>query len=342
MKKINLKSIQKKASIKLTPANQVILAGIAVLVIFLAALLSSMPKKDVNNQTSTPTSSKEIRSGTQTVNVSIVKPGEPVPPGSTNTSADTESQSLTTDENITGLTVYGTGRAIAFPGRVKFAIDSFKKLAVQPLKFKVYSALGTQITPDDLQTMHEQKMHFYVVSANLREFQHLKPEYKDGSWSVSANLPSAGTYYAYIDITPVKGNPVVIRGTLTVREATKGTPAYPGITPNMLAIVNGYSAVLNNTIPALGTEGRLSYSLTKDSRNVSGLRPLYGAFGNVTIFRHTDPDAFVHAHQAANIDETKGIINFNTIIKKAGTYTAFGEFKVGDKIVTFPITFDIK
>jgi hypothetical protein len=296
-----------------------------------------MPKNESKNQTQVPAATNEIRSGSQQISVSITNPN-----GITNPqNGQTQNPALSPAETVIG-SVYGTGRAVLAGSRVKFQISTFKKLALQPLKFKVFDENGKELTPDYLQTVHEQKMQFFVVSANLKEFQHLYPVYKDGEWNVSANLPNPGTYNAYIDIAPIDGNPIVLRSELVVREQSKGTPNYPGLTPNMLAISNGFSDVLTLALGSLGQESIFTFSLTSGGKNVSNLQPLNGFFGYVTLFRHTDPDAFVHTHQVSTSDISKGIVDFKTIFKKAGRYTAFSEFKIGGKVVTFPITFDIQ
>ncbi len=353
----NIKSTKKttlKKSIKLSPTNQVILAGVAVLIIFLAALLSSIPKKESISKTAVPNGTQEVRSANQVARIAITKPGQdpsslppsPVADDESIVNANNGTVSSTIDSTFTGTTQPAisvkSGRAVFAGNRVKYKIDSFQKLAVQPLKFQVFDESGKELTPENLKTVNEQKMHFVIVSANLREFQHLNPNYKEGLWNVSANLPTQGTYHAYIDIAPVNGNPAVLRSELVVRKSSiMGNINYPGLTPNMLAITEGVSAVMNLKSGTLNTPSKFGFSLTKDGKDISALKPLYGFFGSVIIFRHTDPDAFLRAEPLA-ATETKGIVDFTAIFTKTGKYTAFGEFKIGDKILVFPVTFEIK
>ena len=185
-------------------------------------------------------------------------------------------------------------------------------------------------------------MHFYVVSSGLREFQHLFPDYANGTWNVNANLSNPGTYYAYVDISPVKGNPVVLRSELTVREPTKaGTIKYPGLTPNKVAIAGDISAVLNMKGIGIGAENIMSYSLTRDGNNAGGFSPYVGAFGNVTILRQGDLNILLKARPLPVADENKGMFDYASAFIKAGRYTAFAEFKVNGKLLVFPITFEM-
>jgi hypothetical protein len=356
-----------KKTVKMTSTNQIILAAIMVLLIFLAALLSSPPKKDQVQQTaSQPVQTNgELRTGTQVARISITR-NDGTPTGATiGTTGFTQPSAATVgttgtlnvepgaaSKNVGVSTTNGTAAtqtvsaeitsgAVPAGDRVKFKIDNFKKLAVQPLKFKVFDSSGRELTPDFLLTVREHKLHFVVVSANLREFQHLYPEYVSGQWNVNANLPSPGTYYVFTDITPVKGTQEILRSELTVREATKGTINYPGLTPNLLAISNGTSAVLGIKGIGLGAENVLGYSLTRDGKNLGSVTPYTGAFGYVTVLRQGDPGVYLTARPLPVQDESKGIFDFAVKFMKAGKYTAFAEFKADGKVLIFPITFEM-
>lgn len=354
-----------KKTVKMSSTNQIILAAILVLLIFLAAMLSSPAKKDQVQKAAPQTTAVngETRTGTQVARISIVRNGESgqgatigttgfvnlqPPDTSGGTSADSTGNleiepagTQTSASAATSASEFKSGGAIPAGERVQFKIDTFKKLAVQPLKFKVFDALGMELTPDYLQTVREHKMHLTLVSANLREFQHLFPDYANGQWNASAYMPSPGTYLSYISISPVKGNPEVLRSDLTVREATKGTVNYPGLTPNLLAITDGASAVLGIKGIGLGAENIMAYSLTRDGKNLESVSPYTGAFGSVTVFRQGDPNVYISGRGLPVTDESKGMFDFAAQFDKAGRYTAFAEFKADGRVLVFPITFDM-
>jgi|GEM_PF-3105306 len=330
-------------AMKLNSTNQVILAAIVVLLIFIVAVMSSSPKQPQQqatgdtqqSATSTQTASQESRSGQQVARISITR------------SDAAQAQGVgTTGGNVASTVMADIARdaAVAIPAgsRVKFKIDSFKKLAVQPLKFNVYDEYGKELTPDFLQTVNEHKLHMFVVSSNLSEYSRVFPEYGNGTWNVNVNLPNPGTYYAYVEMAPVKGGNTLLRSELTVREASKGTPSYPALTPNNLAISGNVSAVMNLTDAGLENLSTLMFSLTRDGKNVNDVRPYVGAFGSVTLFRHEDLMSCTNASPFPVIDESKGIFDFGAKFQKAGRYTAFAEFKVGDKVMVFPISFDVQ
>jgi hypothetical protein len=347
-----------KLSIKLTPRNQVILAAVAVLVIFMAALLSSIPKKEnsknvapeqgvsstqeensisQNSESQQTIQNSAITNSTQETNAVGTQANAVAPANST--ASSTPSYAL---PNIAaGTNSADSGRAIFAAGRVKFKISSFKKLDVQPLKFQVFDVDGKELTPEYLNTVSEQKIHFVLVTSDLRQYQHLNPKYADGQWNVSANMPTAGTYYAYLDFTTVNGKQNVLRSELIVRNPTAGTLNYPGLTPNLIALTDGITALMSAVFGSLGAESKMTFSLTGNGVNVTNLMPYAGSFGYTVILRHTDPDAFLRTYPTT-ADDKKGIVDFNATFKKTGRYTAFGEFKIGGKVSVFPITFDVK
>jgi hypothetical protein len=334
------KATKKIPALKLNSTNQVILAAIVVLLIFIVAVMSSTPKQSQQTpgdqqQGTAQTAGEGTMSGQQVARISITR-------------SDSQ-QALGTNTNTTGnanavLADIAKDATAAIPAgaRVKFQIDNFKKLAVQPLKFNVYDEYGRELTPEYLQTVHENKMHMIVVSANLREYNHVMPEFKNGVWNASVNLPNPGTYYAYIEVSPIKGGQTMLRSELTVREPSKGKPDYPGLTPNNLAISGDVSTVLNFTDAGLESLSTLMFSLTRGGKNVNDVKPFQDAFGHVVLIKHDDTLTFGDAYPLPVNDETKGIFEFATKFHKAGRYTAYAEFKVGEKVMVFPITFDVQ
>lgn len=336
------KAPKKVPSLKLSSTNQVILAAIVVLLIFIAAVMSSAPRQvqqqnsatQQNGAVTQPTGT-ETRSGQQVARISITR-SDGQPAAVAQAFSGNASGPVYTDvaQDVTS--------AIPAEARVKFKIDTFQKLAIQPLKFNVYDDNGKELTPDFLQTVHEAKLHLMVVSANLREFSHVVPEYKNGTWNANVNLPNPGTYYAYIEICPVKGGHSILRSELTVRSPSKDNPDYPGLTQNNLAISGDVTAVMNVTDAGLENVSTLMFSLTRGGKNVDNVVPYLGAFGQVVIIRHNDLLSLVDVHPLPVSDESKGIFEFGARFLKAGRYTAFSEFKIGEKVYIFPITFDIQ
>jgi len=319
----------------LTSVYIAILALVVIIVVFFLAYLSKMsklPKPGEISVNGTP-----VMNGQQTATITILGPdGQSSPTTALSANKPTGTQqgiqsNMTMGENI---------GSIPANTRVKFKIDRFKKLALQPLEFEVFDENGKAYTPKELKVVNGQDMHFIVVSANLREFQHLHPSYQNGKWKILANLPTPGTYYAYTDITPLTGNPVVLRSNLIVQNETTAAINYPGLTPDLFAITKGYKAQLTLSQALVLQQTVLSYNVSLNGA-VSVLQPYLTALGHVVIFRHGNVDSYMHAHALNSSDAKNGKAEFMTTFVKGGRYTAFAEFKIGTKVYAFPITFDI-
>lgn len=335
------KNIFKKKD--LTSVYIAVLALVVIVVIFFLAYLSKMGKSP--KQAEVPTTTGEaIMNGQQTATITILPAGSQAGQAANNASSSqlTETSTSPTQQNgvQSHITMAENAGSIPAGSRVKFKIDRFKKLALQPLEFEVFDESGKAYSSADLRVSHEQRMHFIVVSANLREYLHLHPTYEGGKWKVLANLPTPGTYYAYVDITPVKGDPIVLRSNLIVQKETTDPISYPGLTPDLFAITKGYKAQLAITQPIVLQQTVLSFHVTKDGKDAE-LVPSLGALGHVVVFRHGNIDSFTHVHPLTSSDAKKGLAEFMNTFVKGGRYTAFAEFKVGSTVYTFPITFDI-
>lgn len=324
-----------KKSKDLSSVYIALLALVVIIVVFFLAYLSKMsklPKPGENLTNGTP-----VMNGQQTATITILPAGSVSSPSNGLLSG----QSSESQQGVQShMTVTENNGSVPANTRVKFKIDHFKKLALQPLEFDVFDESGKAYTPKDLKVVNDQAMHFIVVSANLREFQHLNPTFQNGKWKVLANLPNPGTYYAYVDIAPVNGNPVVLRSNLVVQKETTDTINYPGLTPDLFAITKGYKAQLALSQALVLQQSVLSYSLSLNGKAVL-LQPYLSALGHVVIFRHGNIDSYMHVNPLSSSDAKNGKAEFMTTFVKGGRYTAFAEFKVGTKVYTFPITFDI-
>ena len=311
-----------KAEKDLTSVYIALLALIVIVVIFFLAYLSKMSKlpkaPDVSSN-----NSQMMMDGQQMA---------------TTTNHSVTQQNSTQPQTHT-MTMESSGSIVA-GSHVKFKIDHFKKLDLQPLEFDVFDESGKAYAPAELKVVNEMNMHFIVVSANLREYQHLHPTYENGKWKVLANLPSVGTYYAYVDIAPVKGSAVVLRSNLVVQKDTSGAINFPGLTPNLFALVKNFKAELSLSQTVALQQSVLSYHVTQGGK-ASLLQPYLANLGHVVIFRQGSVDSYMHVHPLSSSDAKNGLAEFMTTFIKGGRYTAFAEFKLGSKVYTFPITFDI-
>lgn len=315
------------------PIFYVVLLGV-VLVIAMVILSISKMKSETADQEQVAV--KGARNGQQTISVSISDPNNLAALSNTQ-STEAEVTATDTPRKI----LYQSEGPVTVRGKSLFKINLFQKLATQPLKFDFFNDKGNSLTPEYLKTANGQKMHFYLISANLREFLHLSPDYKDSKWNVGADMYNPGSYYAYVVSKTIKDNFVDSVNELVVREKSPANPNYPGLTPNMVAITDGYQL---KAVLSPGQSGGINYfnlAVTKDGKPVQ-LQPIYESFGNMVVLKQGLPDSMIVAQPLAGATDAKGLINFSANIMKIGKYTAFIELKIEGKTRLFPITFEIK
>lgn len=181
---------------------------------------------------------------------------------------------------------------------------------------------------------HEKDLHLIVVRRDVQYFQHVHPERSaDGKWMVDLDLPAAGVYRAFADFRP----------SALSRELTLGVDLLvPGIfepvslpEPVASARVDGYAVALRGAATA-GRETELTFTVTRDGREVTNLEPYLGAFGHLVSLRAGDL-AYLHTHpaeEASDGDRGGPAVRFVTGFPTASTYRLFLDFKVGGVVRT--------
>jgi hypothetical protein len=317
-----------------SPVFYVILLG---LVIVMAMVVTSIGRPKIQENIPSYAVSAPASSGTknaqQTVSVNILDPNNLAAANNGSTQAATQA--------VIKKVIYSNDIPKLIRGRALFKIDRFKKLALQPLKFDLFNEKGNLLTPEYLKTVNEQKVHLYVVSADLKLFQHLNPVYENGKWNVSANIPNAGSYIAYSVTTTVKGQKYVSINELIAQEATSLPLKYPGVTPKLLAINDGYQLQAGLNPARAGALDMMNFNITGDGKAVS-LRPILGFFTSVVLFQQNVAATIIEADQLAGADDANGLAGVSFDLPTAGKYTAFCEFNLNGKFYTFPITFEAK
>ncbi|MFD0372575.1 hypothetical protein [Streptomyces sp. NPDC059071] len=200
------------------------------------------------------------------------------------------------------------------------------------LKFSIKDAAGKKVTA--FTTEHGKELHFIVASRDLTVFRHLHPvKAADGTWSVAADLPSAGAYKAFADFKPaVKGAKGVTLGVdLSVPGAYAPKPM-PPVTP--AADVDGYQVRLGGTLNP-GKAGELRLTVTKAGKPVTDLEPYLGAYGHLVALRDGDL-AYLHVHP--NEGGPGPDVSFTATAPSSGTYRLFLDFQHEGKVRTAAFT----
>lgn len=193
------------------------------------------------------------------------------------------------------------------------------------LRLRVAGADGATVRDFDIE--HARRMHVIVVRRDLSGFQHLHPvQEPDGSWSVPARLPDAGTYRVFADFT-IDGEPHTLAGDLTV-----DGPTAARLLPRPVRSVgaDGLRVTLGADTATAGEESALTFSVTRRGAPVA-VEPYLGAKGHLVALRRGDL-AFLHVHP----DERR--LSFDATFPSPGTYRMFLQFKTAGRIHTAAFT----
>ncbi|MEW6212614.1 MAG: heavy metal-binding domain-containing protein [Acidobacteriota bacterium] len=247
------------------------------------------------------------------------------------------------------------------------------------LRFSVYNPRTGQRVKD-FQLLHERFYHVFVVSQDMREFQHIHPRQEsDGAFTVETQLPIAGSYKVYSDFYPNEGVPQVIQHNLSTAgaandlfsaqprlapdaalvkavEAVKVAPEEAfkvGVDPDVLhtQTVGGMKIELKTEPQDIiaGKPVRLLYHLTdaKTGEAVRDLLPLLGAWGHTLILSQDQTD-YVHSHPEEQVPtgeeraRARGgpDVTFEALMPRPGIYRIWTQFLRGGALAT--VTFTIK
>jgi hypothetical protein len=209
------------------------------------------------------------------------------------------------------------------------------------LSFALYGEDGHNFGPNDLKTMHEKKLHLLFVRDDMTGFQHLHPEYANGSWTVKTTVPEQGKYQMYVDIAPIEEEPSVLRVPLTIGGDTKN-PQAPTQNADLSAQDGGYKVQFSIAQPVKTKETKQwTFAVTQNGRPVTSLQPYLGAYGHVVELRHSDPDDFFHVHPVTENQPADGKVVFEGSFPVKGRYTLYAQFNINGSVKTFPITLDV-
>jgi hypothetical protein len=234
---------------------------------------------------------------------------------------------------------------------------------------RVLDAKSGQPVPE-LDRVHEQLMHLFVVSKDFSWFNHLHPEYQgNGTFTLKAILPRAGDYKLYADYTPKGGQqevpqheismggdkPLPSSASLTAPTPPKGgwftakVTAHPEGQPDVKGGATYEVALM--PMPGhlkAGQEAMLHFQVRNaKGQPVQDLQPLMGAMGHAFILS-SDSQKSLHAHpmeggmshheghgnHGAKPQSGGADVIFHTTFPTPGLYKAWGQFKHQGKVIT--------
>ncbi|MBT2489927.1 hypothetical protein J7E96_15670 [Streptomyces sp. ISL-96] len=206
------------------------------------------------------------------------------------------------------------------------------------LRFSIQDDNGRKITAYERE--HGKELHFIVASRDLTVYRHLHPtRAADGTWSTTADLPTAGAYRTFADFKPAKKDATAI--TLGADLAVSGNYA-PAELPAPAATTNvdGYDVTLSGGLRP-GKSSELRLNVAKDGKPVTDLQPYLGAYGHLVALRSGDL-AYLHVHPNGEPDDgtTKPgpDISFTATAPSPGAYRLFLDFQHNGKVRTAAFT----
>jgi hypothetical protein len=204
-------------------------------------------------------------------------------------------------------------------GGLTFTIDRPVVAAPGPtaLRMRLSDPRGRPVT--DLDVTYERPFHLILASRDLAHFRHAHPRMlDDGSWAAEIDVPAAGVYRAFADIS-LAGRPHTLATDLFVNGPFAATPL-PAASGR--AQGDGYVA----TVVAredTQRETRLTYRVTREGRPALDIAPYLGSSAHVVALREGDL-AFVHAHAEATEDD--GELRVAVDATSPGRYRVFVQF----------------
>lgn len=237
------------------------------------------------------------------------------------------------------------------PGMDANAIESGSRLSLENVhnfqtgnvsfSFRIYGEKLQELTPENLDTKHEKKVHLLLVRDDMTQFQHLHPEFDGKKWNVATQVPESGIYYLYFDLAPTNEMPVVLMKRVVIWESTREYH-FPEVSVDASVRVGKFTARLTTEPPlSANTATTLTFALTQDGKPVTDIKPYLGAFGHSVILKHSEPSTFVHAHPDEDKKPVDGKVIFHTMFPSSGRYTLFAQFDIDGTVHTFPITVDV-
>ena len=191
------------------------------------------------------------------------------------------------------------------------------------LRFAIRDSHGRVVRDFDVE--HTKRMHVVLARRDLTGFQHLHPTQRtDGTWSVPAVLPSAGSYRVFADFS-TDDTPRTLGADLAAPGDTVGRPLPPA---TRTARAGAFDVTLSQH------DDQLAFEVSRDGRPVD-VQPYLGAQGHLVALREGDL-AYLHVHP------DRDRLRFAVEFPSAARYRLFLQFKVDGRVHTAAFTRDVR
>jgi hypothetical protein len=190
--------------------------------------------------------------------------------------------------------------------------------------------------------MHERLLHLFIVSSDLRFFDHVHPEpRKDGSFEIPITLPRAGAYRLVADVLPTGATPQTLQHTLVTSAYTMplARPPQPPTAETLEATDGEVRARLVTDGARAGDDEHVTIELTdKSGVPITDVQPYLGAWGHMFMASHDLADV-VHSHPLLEETTAGGPkITFQTLFARDGWYQVWTQVQRRGRLLTFGFT----
>ncbi|WP_042454803.1 hypothetical protein [Neobacillus dielmonensis] len=209
-----------------------------------------------------------------------------------------------------------------------------------PLSILIKDNSNQPIT--SFETVHEKKMHLFIISNDLSYFSHIHPKYKEnGQFDFTGEFPAGGDYKLIAEFTPKGGGDSSVE---THWLQVEGEPADFGpIVPDkkLTKKVNGKEVTLSFDQLQPNKILHMTFSIrdAKIHKPIKDLQPYLGAMGHAVAIS-ADAEQYLHIHPMTT-EENGPKVTFMTIFPEKGLYKIWGQFKHDGKVFTVPFVIEV-
>jgi hypothetical protein len=175
---------------------------------------------------------------------------------------------------------------------------------------------------EHFQMVHEKLFHLFVVSQDLRWFEHEHPSAEPGGvFEIRERFPGPGMYRVYADFFPEGGTPQLIARTVIVPGGGALEPAtlQADLSPKQAANLH-VELVTDPPQPIAGLKTLVYFRLSP----ADGIEKYIGAWGHLLVVSDDLVDA-IHTHPF--LADGGATEQFNVIFPRARTYRMWAQFQ---------------
>ncbi len=201
---------------------------------------------------------------------------------------------------------------------------------------------------DELEPVHEQRIHLLIVDPSLSDYHHEHPVpfEKDGNYAFFIKPQTACSYKIWAQVHFKGGREETVKVTIPgAEDCGDKKPSRDEVTKQ---IVGDYTFTMTRDTEKMqkGRDTMLTLSITgKDGAPFDELEPVMGAFAHLVGF-YEDYENIAHIHplgeEPKSIHERGGPeLKFHYRPDRAGLVKMFAQVKIGGKMVFAPLTFTV-